>query len=100
MANGRGLPEKSMFGGLALLINGNMAVSASSKGGLLLRIDPARTGTLMCEPGVQRFQMRGRGMDGGLRVDAGLLHADGDLRHWLPYGVSYGRSLTPKQTAR
>ena len=60
----RGLTEKAMFGGLAFLINGNMAVSASSKGGLLLRIDPAQTDSLVSEPHVARFEMRGREMDG------------------------------------
>ncbi|MDQ6873788.1 MAG: TfoX/Sxy family protein, partial [Actinomycetota bacterium] len=65
-----GLTEKAMFGGLGFLIGGNMAVSASSKGGLLLRIDPAQTEALAAEPHARRFEMRGREMDGWLRVDA------------------------------
>ena len=64
-----GLTEKRMFGGLAFLINGNMAVSASSQGGLLLRVDPADTEPLVREPHARRFEMRGREMDGWLRVD-------------------------------
>ena len=64
-----GLTEKRMFGGLAFLIDGKMAVSASSKGGLLLRIDPTLTESFVVEPHVRPFEMRGRQMDGWLRVD-------------------------------
>jgi hypothetical protein len=59
-----GLDEKRMFGGLAFLIHGNLAVSASSRGGLLLRVDPARTESLVSGPRAGRFEMRGREMDG------------------------------------
>ena len=59
-----GLTERKMFGGLAFLINGNMAVSASGQGGLLLRVDPASTASLVDEPDVRRFQRRGREMAG------------------------------------
>lgn len=92
----RGLTEKRMFGGLAFLINGNLAVSASSKGGLLLRVDPARTESLVSEPHVGRFEMRGRELDGWLRVDAEAVKTDASLRHWVGRGVAYARSLAPK----
>ena len=92
----QGLTEKKMFGGLAFLINGNMAVSASSKGGLLLRVDPASTESLVREPEVGRFEMRGREMDGWLRVDAVAVDRDRDLRRWVDIGVAYARSLAPK----
>ncbi len=85
-----------MFGGLGFLIGGNMAVSASSKGGLLLRIDPAQTEALAAEPHARRFEMRGREMDGWLRVDAEAIETDGDLRRWVSHGVGYARSLAPK----
>lgn len=55
-----GLTERRMFGGLAFFIQGNMAVSASSDGGLLLRVDPAGAESLVGEPQVRRFEMRGR----------------------------------------
>lgn len=92
----RGLTEKRMFGGLAFLVHGNMAVSASSKGGLLLRIDPADSESLLSEPHVHRFAMRGREMDGWLRVDATALETDDELRRWVNHGVTYARSLPPK----
>ena len=91
-----GLTEKRMFGGLAFLINGNMAVSASSKGGLLLRVDPAQTEALVEEPHVGRFEMRGREMDGWLRVDVEAVSTDAELRSWVRHGVDYARSLPAK----
>ena len=91
-----GLAARRLFGGLAVLIHGNMAVSASSKGGLLLRIDPADSGALVREPHAHRFEMRGREMDGWLRVDAAAVETDDELRRWVDHGVAYARSLPPK----
>jgi TfoX/Sxy family transcriptional regulator of competence genes len=91
-----GLSEKRMFGGLAFLINGNMAVSASSQGGLLLRVDPTSTDALVTDPHVQRAVMRGREMDGWLRVDADAVTSDEELARWLAHGLAYARSLPPK----
>ncbi len=91
-----GLTEKRMFGGLAFLIDGKMAVSASSKGGLLLRVDPAQTESLVSEPHVRRFEMRGMEMDGWLRVDAEAVEFDDDLRRWVRHGVTFARSLARK----
>jgi hypothetical protein len=91
-----GLTEKAMFGGLAFLINGNMAVSASGHGGLLLRVEPATSADLINEPQVRRFEMRGRQMDGWLRIDPEVLGTDDELAHWVDIGVSYARSLPAK----
>jgi TfoX/Sxy family transcriptional regulator of competence genes len=91
-----GLAEKRMFGGLAFLINGNMAVSASGQGGLLLRVEPAQTESLVSAPHVRRFEMRGREMDGWLRVDSQAVDADDELRDWVAHGVKYARSLPAK----
>lgn len=96
VAGEAGLSEMRMFGGLAFLIDGNMAVSASGQGGLLLRVDPADTERLVAEPGAQRFEMRGREMDGWLRIDADADTPDDVLARWVGVGVSYARSLPPK----
>jgi TfoX/Sxy family transcriptional regulator of competence genes len=88
--------ERKMFGGLAFLLNGNMAVSASGKGGLLLRVAPTETGSLANEEGAARFEMRGREMDGWLRVDPTVITADEDLERWVAVGLDYARSLPPK----
>lgn len=91
-----GLTEKRMFGGLAFLIDGNLAVSASSKGGLLVRVDPVETESLVSEPLVEPFQMRGRAMSGWLRVTSDAVETDDDLERWVRRGVAYARSLGPK----
>ncbi len=85
-----------MFGGLAFLIGGNMSVSASGQGGLLLRCDPADTESLVSEPHADRFEMRGRAMDGWLRIESEGLETDDELQRWVAVGVSYARSLPPK----
>ena len=88
--------EMRMFGGLAFLIGGNMAVAASGQGGLLLRVDPAETEALAAEPHAGRFVMRGREMDGWLRVEPEGVDSDADLSRWVDIGVRYASSLPPK----
>jgi hypothetical protein len=91
-----GAREKRMFGGVAFLIDGKMAVSASGQGGLLLRIDPADTDSLIDAPRVERFVMRGREMDGWLRIDRDAVETDDELAAWVSRGVAYARSLPAK----
>ena len=97
VANEKGLIEKKMFGGLAFLINGNMAVSASGQGGLLLRVDPEDTGALLKKPHAGPFVMRGRAMDGWMRVDTEGLRTKRQLEPWVKRGVAYARSLPRKK---
>jgi TfoX/Sxy family transcriptional regulator of competence genes len=92
-----GLTERRMFGGLAFLINGNMSVSASGQGGLLLRIDPAETDALAGKPHAARFEMRGKPMDGWLRIDPEGIKTRAQLERWVSRGVTYARSLPPKR---
>ncbi len=91
-----GLSERRMFGGLAFLIDGNMAVSASSKGGLMVRVDPSHTESLIDEPDVRRFEMRGREMDGWLHLAAEAIETDDELQHWVSRGLAHARSLPAK----
>ena len=88
--------EKRMFGGLAFLVNGRMAVSASGQGGLLLRVDPGETESVVREDGVTRFEMRGRAMDGWVRVDPSATVSDQALTRWVQVGMAYAGSLPPK----
>jgi TfoX/Sxy family transcriptional regulator of competence genes len=92
-----GVVEQRMFGGLAFLINGNMSVSASGRGGVLLRVDPAETDALLSKPHAQPFEMRGRVMQGWLRVDAEGLQTKRQLERWVARGVAYARSLPSKR---
>lgn len=96
LADEPGLTEMKMFGGLAFLIEGNMSVAASGQGGLLLRVDPEQTEELAGEPHAGPFVMRGRPMDGWLRVDVEGARTDEQLRRWVALGVAYARSLPPK----
>jgi TfoX/Sxy family transcriptional regulator of competence genes len=89
--------EQRMFGGLAFLINGNMSVAASGQGGLMVRVDPADTDALLAEPHARPFEMRGRSMQGWLRVDDAGVQTEGDLESWVERGVAYARSLPPKR---
>jgi TfoX/Sxy family transcriptional regulator of competence genes len=93
----RGVSEQRMFGGLAFLVNGNMSVSASGQGGLLLRIDPAETDALLQRPHARPFQMRGRVMQGWLLVDPEGLRTKRQLERWVARGVACARSLPGKR---
>jgi len=97
LASRRGITEMRMFGGLAFLVGGHMAVAASGSGGLLLRCAPEQTAELLAEPHVGRFEMQGREMTGWLRIDDGAVSSDDDLRRWIDVGVSYASSLPPKE---
>jgi len=92
----RGVSEQRMFGGLAFLINGNMSVSASGQGGLLLRVGFPGVDALLRRPHASPFQMRGRVMQGWLRVDAEGVRTKRQLERWVTRGVAYARSLPAK----
>ena len=96
VAGESGLTEKKMFGGLAFLINGHMAVAASGRGGLLLRCDPAETEKWVAKPHAARMAMRGREMDGWLRIDAPAIASTAKLKNWVRVGVDYAGSLPAK----
>jgi|SRR5215469_3721641 hypothetical protein len=92
-----GVVEQKMFGGLAFLIGGHMSVSASGRGGLLLRVPPEETDALLAKPHAGPFEMRGKTMDGWLRVDPEGIRTKRQLEPWVKRGVAYARSLPPKK---
>jgi hypothetical protein len=91
------LTEQKMFGGLAFLIGGNMAVAASGQGGILVRVDPADSDALVAATSAHVMEMRGREMRGWLRVDADDVRTEGELTAWVERGTAYARSLPPKR---
>ena len=91
-----GVTEKKMFGGLAFLVNGNMAVSASGQGGILLRVDPAESAEIAAGSAAHVAVMRGREMPGWLRVDGDDVATDDALVGWVARGVGFARSLPAK----
>jgi len=91
-----GVTETKMFGGLAFLIGGNMAVAASGQGGLLVRADPEASDDLLTSKGVKPMEMRGRQMQGWLRVDDDAVRTKRQLERWVRIGVGYAGTLPPK----
>jgi hypothetical protein len=91
------LTEKKMFGGLAFLIGGNMAVAASGQGGVLVRVDPAQSDMLVATTNARLMEMRGRSMQGWLRVDPQDLRTKRQLAKWVELGTTYARSLPAKR---
>ena len=89
--------EKKMFGGLAFLVGGNMSLAASGQGGLMVRVDPQDTDALLTKAHARPFEMRGRELQGWLRVDAEGLRTKRQLDPWGRRGVAYARSLPPKR---
>jgi len=92
----KGLTEKKMFGGLAFLIGGNMAIAASGQGGILVRVDPDESEALVESTPAQMMEMRGRQMPGWLRVETADVATDDELAPWVERGVAYAGSLPPK----
>jgi TfoX/Sxy family transcriptional regulator of competence genes len=91
------LTERKMFGGLAFLIGGNMAVAASGQGGVLVRVDPAESEALAATTNARLMEMRGRQMQGWLRVDAEHVRTKRQLAKWVELGTTYARSLPAKR---
>ena len=96
LAREEGVHEQRMFGGLAFLVNGHMAVSASGQGGLMLRVDPAESDRLVEESSARLLVMRGREMPGWLRVDSESVRGDAELAIWVERSVAFARSLPAK----
>jgi TfoX/Sxy family transcriptional regulator of competence genes len=97
IAGEHGVTERRMFGGLAFLVGGNMAITASGRGGALVRCDPAESSVLVANTAATRFEMRGRQMQGWLRVSSDDLQPTRELQQWVDVGVAYARTLPPKR---
>jgi TfoX/Sxy family transcriptional regulator of competence genes len=97
VGGGPDLTEKKMFGGLAFLVGGNMAVAASGQGGWLVRVDPAQSDTLLETTNARLMEMRGRKMQGWLRVDPEHVRTRRELAKWVELGTTYTRSLPAKR---
>jgi hypothetical protein len=97
MLDEKGVREQRMFGGLAFLVGGNMAVSASRHGGVMVRVDPAESEKLVATTAASEAIMRGRPMPGWLLVPVDALRTKRDLKRWVDRGVKHARSLPPKK---
>jgi hypothetical protein len=97
IGNETGLTEQKMFGGLAFLIGGNMAIAASGQGGVLVRVDPAESDALVASTNAHVMEMRGRQMQGWLRVGSEDVRTKHQLAKWVELGATYARSLPAKR---
>jgi TfoX N-terminal domain len=96
MADEPGLTEKRMFGGLAMLLGGNMAVAVRGQGGLMIRVDPDDSDDVLADPGATIAVMQGRPMRGWIVVEPTAVADAADLRRWVKRGVTYARTLPTK----
>ena len=97
LAGQKGVAEKKMFGGLAFLVGGNMAVAASGQGGLMVRVDPADSGALVAKTAAEMVEMRGRPMPGWLRLTSEDVRTTRELAKWVERGTAYAGSLPAKR---
>ena len=97
LADERDLTEKKMFGGLAFLLGGHMAVAASGQGGLLVRVDPAESEQVLATSNAEPMEMRGRPMAGWLRVAGDDLRTKRQLSRWVRLATTFVRTLPPKR---
>jgi hypothetical protein len=94
---GEDVREQKMFGGLAFMIGGSMAVAASGQGGVLVRVDPAESDRLVETTNARPMEMRGREMRGWLRVGVEDVRTKRQLARWVRLGTTYARSLKAKR---
>jgi len=97
LADEPGVSEKKMFGGLAFLVQGNMAIAASRDGGALVRVDPAQADKIVASTGAEIAVMQGRPMRGWLRVSADDVRTIRQVGKWVKLSAGYARSLPPKR---
>jgi TfoX/Sxy family transcriptional regulator of competence genes len=97
LAGQRGVTEQKMFGGLAFLVGGNMAIAASGQSGVLVRCDPTQSDDLVAKTDAHLMEMRGREMQGWLRVDSDAVRTKRQLAKWVGLGTTYARSLPAKK---
>jgi TfoX/Sxy family transcriptional regulator of competence genes len=96
IGGGADVTEKKMFGGLGFMVGGNMAIAASGQGGILVRVDPAESAKLVATTDAYRMEMRGREMQGWVRVADEHVRTKRQLEKWVKVGTSYARSLPAK----
>jgi hypothetical protein len=95
----REVVEQRMFGGLAFLTGGHLGVAVSGQGGLMVRCDPADVAAYVMESGVSRMVMRGKELDGWLRVAADAVRDEASLARWVQVGQAYAAAQPPKPSS-
>ncbi len=95
LVNRADLSEREMFGGIAFLLNGNMAVGVSGNE-LMVRVGKDAHDDAVSRPGARVFDMSSRPMKGWILVSAEGLTSEEDLGGWISRGVAFVETLPPK----
>jgi TfoX/Sxy family transcriptional regulator of competence genes len=99
LADEDGVTEKAMFGGLAFLLQGNMAVTVSSRGGLMVRVGAEGAADALARPHTKQIEMRGRPMTGWIHVAGEGVRTKRQLGPWVRRGLQFTRTLAPKRSS-
>jgi TfoX/Sxy family transcriptional regulator of competence genes len=91
-----GVSEKRMFGGLAFLLGGNMALAVSGRGGLMVRVGSDGAEEALARPHASQVEMRGRPMTGWVFVALEGVRTRRQLQAWVARGVAVARTLPAK----
>jgi hypothetical protein len=100
LADGSPATEQLMFGGLAFLVAGKIAVAASSQGGVLVRVDPARADVLLATTNAQPMERKGQVIRGWLHVEGDDLRTERQLAQWIAVGTATARNAPAKRPNR
>jgi TfoX/Sxy family transcriptional regulator of competence genes len=90
-----GMAEKRMFGGLAFLLNGNLACGVQGEH-LIVRLPADATDAALGEPGTEPFDLTGRKLSGWILVGPDAYSEDDDLSRWVERGLAFAGTLPPK----
>lgn len=87
--------ERKMFGGIAFMVGGNMAIGVVGED-LMVRLGPADAERALGEPNVRPMDFTGRPMKGMVYVDPEGTVSDASLAEWVDAGADFAASLPPK----
>jgi hypothetical protein len=96
LSSRRDVVEKTLMGGLAFMVKGNMVCSVSGKGGLLVRVGPVAHAQAVREPHASAMKMGGRNMKGFIRVAPEGYRTDAALKRWIDRGLDFVGTLPAK----
>jgi TfoX/Sxy family transcriptional regulator of competence genes len=89
------LEEKKMFGGICVLINGNMACGVY-KDDLIVRVGTENYQEALSRPHKKFFDITGKALKGWVMVEPQGCASEPDLKKWVEQGVAFARSLPEK----
>lgn len=95
LAGEPGLTEKKMFGGLCVLVRGNMACGVIGAE-LMVRVGKGGYEAALALPHAREMDFTGKPLKTMVYVSADGITRDEDLSAWVERGAAHARSLPPK----